>query len=178
MYKSCSHKRFCYFLNSSNSASNFAYFDTHIKIIWEKFFEVIIALFAHFQVKRAKNSSKNVFYKCVLEFNFESISVSGLLIFSKKVICVSKKFLCTLHTVCSLISYCAKTYSKFIVCTAMTSTKQTHSRDSKQQKLPPSAGLFSLLEHRHIAIICSISALLVFFVCLPFLCNIVQILIF
>jgi hypothetical protein len=85
VYKSSLHKLFCYFLNGSNSASNFAYFDTHIKIIWEKIFEVIIALFANFQVKRAQNSSKNVCYKCVLEFNFESISVSRLLIFSKKV---------------------------------------------------------------------------------------------
>jgi hypothetical protein len=42
----------------SISASISAFFDTHIEIIWEKFFWVIVALFANLEAERVQNGLK------------------------------------------------------------------------------------------------------------------------
>jgi hypothetical protein len=78
---------FATFSTDLNSASNYAFFDTHIKIIWKKYLFGHISTFCKlWSQTRAKRlqKSKNIFYKCVLEFNFASFNGSGLLIIYKK----------------------------------------------------------------------------------------------
>ncbi len=79
---------FAIFSTDSKSASISAFFDTHITNIWKKYFLGHIStsckLLSQTRTKR-RNKTKNVFYKCVLEFISSSIYGSGLLIFSKKV---------------------------------------------------------------------------------------------
>ncbi len=71
---------FANFSKDSNSASNSAFFYTHFEIIWKNIFWVILALFENFEVKVRKMAQQilNVFYKCVLEFNFASTVSMGL----------------------------------------------------------------------------------------------------
>jgi hypothetical protein len=65
MYKSSQPSHFRYvnffatFSTDSKSASNSAFFDTHIENIWIKYFEFIFALYANIEAKRAPNGSKN-----------------------------------------------------------------------------------------------------------------------
>jgi hypothetical protein len=66
-------------LKKLNSASNSVFFDTQIEKIIKNYFFVytVLALFANFEVKRARNGSKNqktyFINKCVLELNFASM---------------------------------------------------------------------------------------------------------
>jgi hypothetical protein len=75
---------FATFSTDSKSASNFAFFDTHIENIWEKYFLGHIRTFGKLlsqtRTKRRKKT-KNVFYKCVLEIIFLSIYGTRLLVF-------------------------------------------------------------------------------------------------
>ncbi len=50
---------FCIFSTDSNSASNFAFSDTHCDLFWQtKYFQLILALFANFRPQRGRNGSK------------------------------------------------------------------------------------------------------------------------
>jgi hypothetical protein len=54
----------------------------------QKIFWIILALFANFEAERAKNGSKkikNLFSKCVLDFNFAPIKGLVFFNFQKKV---------------------------------------------------------------------------------------------
>jgi hypothetical protein len=60
----------------SKLAWNSGFFDIFFDFVQENFFCLILALFEKFEAKRAKNGSKNqknVFIKCVLDFNFAAI---------------------------------------------------------------------------------------------------------
>ncbi len=50
---------FATFSTYSNSASIFAFFDTHIAFMKNSFFYIILALFTNFEVKRGRNGLKN-----------------------------------------------------------------------------------------------------------------------
>ncbi len=67
--------------------SNFAFYDTHIEFLPINILWVLLALFANFEGKFGRNGSKtkNVFYKCVFEFHFASISGLGGSFCQKKV---------------------------------------------------------------------------------------------
>ncbi len=57
-----------------NSAWNFVFYDTHIKILKQQCFVLRIALFA--KPDETAQKTKNIFYKCVLDSYFTSISFS------------------------------------------------------------------------------------------------------
>ncbi len=87
------------FSTDSNSPSNFGFSDTHIIFLKRK---NLVSFYLHFLLTLKPNADKtaekneNVFYKCVLESHFTSISGVGGFIFSKKVkIVVSYCTLCT-----------------------------------------------------------------------------------
>jgi hypothetical protein len=53
-------KFFCFFSADSNSASKFAFYDTHIEYLQKKFWGgVLLPLFANFEVEFRQNRSKN-----------------------------------------------------------------------------------------------------------------------
>ncbi len=71
------------FSTNSKSAWNSAFFDIFFGLK-KKISRVIFALFENFEAKRAKNGSKNqknLFSKCVLDFNFAPIKGSVFFIF-------------------------------------------------------------------------------------------------
>ncbi len=76
------------FSTDSKSAWNSAFFDTFFDFVKKKFFLGHISTF--FQLwnqtrKKRLKKSKNVFCKCVLDFNFAPIKGSVFFIFKKKV---------------------------------------------------------------------------------------------
>ncbi len=80
---------FAIFSTESKSALNYAFYGTHIENILEKIFWGHISTFCKILKPNACTKwlkiTKNIFYKCVLEFNFASIHGSGLYICPKKV---------------------------------------------------------------------------------------------
>jgi hypothetical protein len=50
---------FSLFSTDWNSASSFAFYDTHIEILKKQYFSLILALFANFKAKIRRNGSKN-----------------------------------------------------------------------------------------------------------------------
>ncbi len=99
------------FSTDSKSASNSAFFDTHIEWMWKKnilgHISTFCKLWSPTRTKRLKKT-KNVFYKCFLEFNFASISGSGFFIFSKKVKIVVPKSTVECTVVTKIRTYSVK----------------------------------------------------------------------
>ncbi len=77
---------FTTFSTDSKSAWNFAFFDNFFDFFQKKILKVILVLFSNLEAKRARNGlkkSKNVFSKCVLDFNLHP-SKGLYSLFSKK----------------------------------------------------------------------------------------------
>jgi len=74
-------KFFCFFSTDSNLESKFAFYDTHIEYLQKKFGGG--GSYYHFLPTLKWSSDKitqktnDIFYKCVLKFNFSSISASS-----------------------------------------------------------------------------------------------------
>ncbi len=65
------------FSTNLKSAQNSAVFDTHIIYFKRKCFFAFLAPFANFKANRGGSTAqknKNIFYKCVLEFNLATIN--------------------------------------------------------------------------------------------------------
>jgi hypothetical protein len=81
-------KLFCYFFNGFELSIKFCVLIPISELIRKYYFLghiiIICKLWSQTRAKRLKKS-KNVFYKCLLEFSFSSINGSGLLTFFKKV---------------------------------------------------------------------------------------------
>ncbi len=73
-------KFFCFFSTDSNSASKFAFYDTHIEYLQKKFrggesyYHFLPTL--EWSSDKIAQKTNDIFYKCVLKFNFASISAS------------------------------------------------------------------------------------------------------
>ncbi len=112
----CSLKRVPFhFSTDSNSAMSFTFYDTNIKL----FFNKIVFFYEHFGKFQAKigqndaNKTKNVFYKCVLESHFTSISAAWEAPF-----CQKSQNRCTLMIIFARHSNGKKAYFSIVGATA------------------------------------------------------------
>jgi hypothetical protein len=67
-----------FFATDSKSAANLAFYSmmTHIEFLVKNFLTYISTFaYGYFKAKRGRNSSRNIFYNCVLEFYFAVLRI-------------------------------------------------------------------------------------------------------